>query len=113
MNKSIKLMLILFLMSNPAFSATWTNWHTLTGNFFYDTVNGPMIAITTENDFHTCNQSGSNNWANIKSSTVDLDSFKMINATILSTWLSEKQVSLFVDGCDGTRAKVIGVRISQ
>ncbi|MCB1584337.1 MAG: hypothetical protein KDI92_14865, partial [Xanthomonadales bacterium] len=94
--------------STQAHSASWTNWLTLTSNHFVHYSNGGVISVTADSDFHSC---GSNNWANIKELNTNTNNFKMLNAAILSAWMTDKQVSLYIDGCDGQRANVIGVKI--
>lgn len=111
MKKSRIIVAIGFLtMACSAFGANWTNWRDLASNFYYDSNIGGIMALTTTSDFHSC---GANEWGNIKESVVGLDSFKMLNAALLSAWISNRQVSLLVDGCDGGRAKIIGIRIGD
>ncbi len=68
------------------------------------------IVLSMDQSFHSC---GWNNAANINSAVVGESQFKVLASAVLAAAAANRPVGLLVDGCDGDRAKVFGVRLSR
>ena len=116
--KSKTIVAILALMLLPIAEVcvaawSWTPFMGLTDNYFHPTSPGssqPILVVVTDQNFHSC---GWNAAANLNSTVVGDAQFKVFTSAVLAAWMGGKSISLLIDGCDGDRAKVFGVRISK
>ena len=102
--------LLFFFVQSPAFSATWTDFMSITSNYFEGVGTDQQVVVTLESNFNPC---GWGNAANININVVGSDAFKTYSSVILSAIMANKKVSLKTDGCTFDRATVVGVRVLQ
>ena len=107
MKKIMKVMLLgSALTFSAASNAVWTSYDNVVGNFYTPAV----TTIVLDLDYHAC---GNNRWGNLRHSTVGADFAKTFNAVLLTAITTDRTVALNIDGCEGTRANVTGIRLGD
>jgi len=104
------LLILLSILPAAAFAATWTPFDDISSNHFYYTSGSNVTVFTMSTAFSTCSNS---NTGNLKSAEVGEEAYKLINSVFITALASNRQVALYYDGCSGTRAKVIGIRLGD
>lgn len=106
--------LCIFLVAATAARAawTWTPYLSLADNYVHPTntqYDRALVLATTAN-FNSC---GWNNAGQVIATAVGDEMFNTLTATFLVAWTTDKQVSLLMDGCDGDRARIIGIKLAK
>ena len=70
----------------------------------------PYLVLYLDQSFHSCGEGAA---ANIDSALVGNESFKIIVSSALAALAADKSVAFLMDGCDGARARVYGIKIAK
>ena len=107
--------LIAIFVSSYA-SAAWSPVYEIKTNYFQPIgTTDQSIILTFDTSFHEC---GWNTAGQVQESKVGKDFFKTITSVMLSAIMANKKVSILTpdtsaDYCDGTKVKIIGIRLMQ
>jgi hypothetical protein len=112
--KMILLAIVAMFYLNTANAAwQWTEYMGMTGNYIHPLGQGSMervLVLTMGKDFHAC---GWNRAAKVNSTIVGEQTFDALTSAFLSAWMANKEVSLLIEGCDGSSVRVYGIRIGK
>ena len=116
--KPIKKASILFLFlilycAVAGASWAWTGFMGIEGNYIHPNTQGSpdrVLVLRMDQAFHSC---GWDEVGNINSAVVGDELFNALTGAFLSAWMANKNIALLVDGCDGDRAKIYGIRIDK
>jgi hypothetical protein len=106
---------MLLLVSNAAYAWSWTGYLTIADNYIHTSPSSAsatdrVLVLASTQDFHSC---GWNNGGQVRASIVGDQLFATLSATFLTAWTTDRRLDLLIDGCDGDRAKVVGLKISK
>jgi hypothetical protein len=115
LRKNLIISIIFMMVTSMPVSAAWqwTDYMGIASNYIHPTSQGSMdriLVLAMDVPFHAC---GWNAAANINSTILGEQTFDTLTGAFLSAWMGNKKVSLLIDGCDGSRARVYGIRISK
>jgi hypothetical protein len=92
---------------------SWTSNMGIVETYFHPLAPGTApnyIVVAMDQNFHNC---GWNNAGNINSSVVGESQYKMLASAVLTASTTNRPLALLVDGCDGDRAKIHGVKLGR
>jgi hypothetical protein len=100
-------------VAHSAWAWSWTGYLTVGDHYIHSTSTGStdrVLVIASTQNFHSC---GWNNAGQVHASVVGDQMFNTLTAAFLTAWTTDKQLDLLIDGCDGDRAKVVGIKIAK